>query len=433
MTAMTQPALESRPPASAPESIPPPAIAHQPAPASEPGARLVALAESLAADFATRAAEHDREATYAFENIDALRRHGYFAAPVPAELGGMGVGSVHDLIVASSRLARGDAATTIGLNMHLSVVLNILRRWRVATAQGDEARAAGYARSLEGIARGEVILAAAISEPGQDLTRPGTTATRTATGWRIDGRKIFCTMVPAATALVVAVTFADLDGSELYGYVQIPRGAPGVIVHDDWDALGMRASGSNSVTLDGVELPETALRGGFPAGRLTVEFMDRNLASGALHAAASVGIAEAAHLATVEGLARRGGAADRAHARMVAAANAIDLLAMRASFQQAGRVVDDYHADHPTTDGTLAEMAAAFAEVQAAKAFVNEASVRIVDRCLALSGGAGYMSAHPLSRAYRDVRAGAFMHPLGANRAYDFVGQVALGARPTLD
>jgi L-evernosamine nitrososynthase len=56
----------------------------------------------------------------------------------------------------------------------------------------------------------------------------------------------------------------------------------------------------------------------------------------------------------------------------------------------------------------------------------------VVDHALALSGGAGYLNGHPLARAYRDVRAGAFMHPLGANRAYEFVGQVALGLEPAL-
>ena len=56
----------------------------------------------------------------------------------------------------------------------------------------------------------------------------------------------------------------------------------------------------------------------------------------------------------------------------------------------------------------------------------------MVDRALALSGGAGYMAAHPLARAYRDVRAGAFMHPLGANRAYELIGEVALGIEPAL-
>ena len=46
--------------------------------------------------------------------------------------------------------------------------------------------------------------------------------------------------------------------------------------------------------------------------------------------------------------------------------------------------------------------------------------MRIVDRTLALSGGAGYMNGSPLARAYRDVRATSFMHPLGANRAFSF-------------
>ena len=57
---------------------------------------------------------------------------------------------------------------------------------------------------------------------------------------------------------------------------------------------------------------------------------------------------------------------------------------------------------------------------------------RIVDRALTLSGGAGYRNGHPLARAYRDVRAGAFMHPLGTNRAYDLVADVALGQEAAL-
>jgi alkylation response protein AidB-like acyl-CoA dehydrogenase len=68
-----------------------------------------------------------------------------------------------------------------------------------------------------------------------------------------------------------------------------------------------------------------------------------------------------------------------------------------------------------------------YGEVQAAKTHINEAGSRVVDRALALSGGAGYMAAHPLAKAWRDARAGAFMHPLGANRAYDFLARTALG------
>ena len=64
--------------------------------------------------------------------------------------------------------------------------------------------------------------------------------------------------------------------------------------------------------------------------------------------------------------------------------------------------------------------------------YVNEAAGRVVDRALALSGGAGYLNGSTLARAYRDVRAGSFMHPLGANRAYDYLACVAIGQPATL-
>jgi alkylation response protein AidB-like acyl-CoA dehydrogenase len=73
-------------------------------------------------------------------------------------------------------------------------------------------------------------------------------------------------MSPAATALYAAVTYADGEGVERYAYAMVPTGAPGVVVHDDWYALGMRASGSNSISREGVELPESGVRGGFRAG-----------------------------------------------------------------------------------------------------------------------------------------------------------------------
>ena len=386
------------------------------------GRELVATAERLAEDFAGRAGAHDRDGSYPFESIDALRHAGYFAAPVPGELGGLGVSSVHDVIVASGRLARGDASVAIGVNMHLVVLLSLARRWRMARAAGNARRERAFAGSLRRIASDGIVMAAAMSERGQDLTRPVTEAVRTDGGWRIDGHKIFCTMAPAATILLTSVRFADDDGVERYAYVEIPADAPGVRINDDWDALGMRASGSHSVTFDGVELPAAALRGGFPTGR-PVPYLERNLPSGLFHASASLGIAEAAFA--------RAARPDRingdARAPMLVAESAIDLTASRATISRAAALIDEHHAANPTADGTDEEITALFAEGQAAKTFVNEAATRVVDRALALSGGAGYLNGSPLARAYRDVRAGAFMHPLGANRAYDFLADVALG------
>ena len=332
------------------------------------------------------------------------------------------MGSIHDAVVASGRLARGDASLAIGVNMHLVVVLNLARRWQMARAEGNARREQAFAGSLRTIGSGDVVMAAAMSEQGQDLTRPATTAVPTDAGWRIDGHKIFCTMAPAATVLLTSVGFRGEDGDERYGYVEIPATAPGVTVNDDWDALGMRASGSHSVTFDGVELPARALRGGFPAGELA-PYLERNLPSGLFHASASLGIAEAAFSRTA--LSDRIG--DDARARMLVAESAIDLAAARAAIARAAMLIDDHHAANPVGPGPDDEIVALFAEGQAAKTFVNDAATRVVDRALALSGGAGYLNGSPLARAYRDVRAGAFMHPLGANRAYGFLGDVALG------
>src|SRR5213082_2025748 len=396
---------------------------------TEAGTGLVAIAEELSQEFASRAAEHDRDGTYPFEAIDALKAARYFAAPIPIDLGGLGVSSAHDLVVASSRLARGDASVAIGVNMHLVAVHNMERRRQVAVAAGVERRARGFASSLQQIAHDGVVLAAAISERGQDLTRPGTLATRTESGWRIDGRKMFCTMSPAATDLYVAVTYADDEGTERYAYAMVPTDAPGVVVHDDWDALGMRASGSNSISLEGVELTESGVRGGFRAGD-PLPYMERNLVAGLFHAAASLGVAESA-----DAIARRGIAGrinGDARPLMHVADNAVDLAAARGVLSRAAALVDNHRAANPTSDGTAEELIALFAEAQAAKAFVNDAATRIVDRALALSGGAGYVNGSPLARAYRDVKAGIFMHPLGANRAYDYLGHVALGEKPSL-
>jgi alkylation response protein AidB-like acyl-CoA dehydrogenase len=396
---------------------------------TDAGRRLVSIAEELSEQLASCAAEHDRDGTFPFEAIDALKAVGYFAAPVPVELGGLGVSSAHDLVVASSRLARADASVAIGVNMHLVAVLNMERRRQVALAAGAKRRARGFASSLEQIAREGVVLAAAISEPGQDLTRPGTLATRTESGWRIDGRKMFCTMSPAATDLYVAVTYADDDGVERYAYAMVPTDTPGVVVNDDWDALGMRASGSNSVSLVGVELPESGVRGGFRAGD-PLPYIERNLVSGLFHAAASLGIAESADATARRGIAGR--INGDARPRMQVADNAVDLAASRGVLSRAAALIDQHRAANPASDGSPGELEALFAEAQAAKAFVNEAAARIVDRALALSGGAGYVNGSPLARAYRDVKAGSFMHPLGANRAYDYLGRAALGEEAPL-
>jgi alkylation response protein AidB-like acyl-CoA dehydrogenase len=399
---------------------------------TEAGAGMVAAAELFAMEFADGALAHDRDSSFATEHLDTLRAEGFLVAPIPTDFGGGGVESVHDVLVAMSRLAEGDVATSIGVNMHFSVLLNIVRNWNIAVARGDDGRAAVLGSTLELITTAGVALSTAVSEPApQDLTRPNTTAVRTADGWCINGRKVFATMAPAATLINVAVTYRADDGTDRYGFALVPADAPGVDIPHDWDAIGMRASESGSVSFHDVRLGPDGVRDAFPAGEYSVRFLDRFLAAGAFHAAASLGIAESAQARIVKTLTQRTDAVlDDPHAVMRLAENVIDLSSMRAVFDRSARLIDDYRLAFPRGGASFADAQAVYGEVQAAKTHINEAGSRIVDRALALSGGAGYMANHPLAKAWRDARAGAFMHPLGANRAYDYLARTALGVAP---
>jgi len=72
--------------------------------------RFIELAAMHAEDFKTRVAQHDRENTFPFENVEAMKASGYTAMTVPEELGGGGA-NVLEVALAQERLARGDGPT----------------------------------------------------------------------------------------------------------------------------------------------------------------------------------------------------------------------------------------------------------------------------------------------------------------------------------
>jgi L-evernosamine nitrososynthase len=397
------------------------------------GKRLVSMAEELAERFAADAAVHDREGTFPYENLEVLKERGYLYAPIPRAFGGLGVSSVRDLYIASSRLARGDPSITIGVNMHLMSMVRITRNWRMARESGDLGKAASIAETMKQITRDREVIAAAISERSQDLTRQSTVAHCSDSACVIEGTKIIASMAPAATRFAVSMTLADEQDGDRYAFAMLPRDTPGLTVHDDWDALGMRASASSSITFDKAPLADTAIGETFPAGRISAGLLDRWLTSGLAHASASVGIAEQAHrLAVKTATAKCTDATCQVRPTIthLAAENALDLASLRAVFDRALRLIDDHYATHPRDAGSLEELHQVFSEGQSAKTVVTQAALRVVDRAMAIAGGGAYMSGHPLSRLWRDVRAGGFMNPLGTTLAYEYLGATSLGLQP---
>lgn len=406
-------------------------------PISDEGRRLVELAERHAVDFWGRAAEHDRAGTYVSDNIDELKASGFMAACVPAELGGGGVERAHDLVVAMSRLARGCPSTAIAAVMHVNGAAILRLRWRDARGRDP-----GAAANLEGVLRamaGGAVLIAAGTEAGTGFWAPALTFADTADGegFELNGRKIFVTLSPSADLLFVTGRYDPPDGSRpVWGFVPVPVGAPGVRFEDDWDALGMRGSGSQSVTFEQVVVPKVPLTPARNWGEIGTQ---GDTSAGVLPLASCfLGIAERAHqLALALAATRRKGPSGKLLAEWPAiqrlvAENQCDLVAARGAFAHAAATYDEVFGE-PLADIPGPRTWQVSGYVQSAKAFAERACIRIVDRAMATTGGAGYLRSSPLERLYRDVRAGPFMHPFGEVEAYEIIGKTVFGFDPTPD
>ena len=288
-------------------------------PTTEAGRRLIEVVSKHFEPLLTRASDHDAEGSFPVQSFEDLKKSGMLGAFVPADLGGFGLESVRDWAIVIERLARADSSIAIGLNMHLGVSRTVAMGLRGSRAKGD---APGIARGegmLRAIANGDLVICATATEPGTDFLRPNTTATPTEDGWSISGRKIFVTMSPVATLYALNLKVPDPDGGpDRIGFAFIPVGTPGITPQDDWNALGMRASGSQSVVLDDCRVPEGAIQlagnwGEWNPGVL----MGRTLGNVTL-TGAFLGIAERARALALEGARKTtkpkfGGAIQNAH------------------------------------------------------------------------------------------------------------------------
>ena len=320
--------------------------------------------------------------------------------------------------------------------MHLASTWYATRQRAVAQAAGNTAAAATVEESLRRVAAGELIIAMIGSEAGTDLRHPLTEATRVEGGWLVNGSKTFGTLSPIAQLLGTRARVADGVGGYRMASVRIPRDTPGLTIKDNWDALGMRASGSNDVLFDNCFVPDEMLTVRGPWGAFDEPLVPL-VALGLT--AAFLGIAEAARALAIELVTtRRSRLTGRAPAERYAiqqtvALMEIDLAAARALFERSAQRADAFLAEHPPAVAPASEWHALYKECQSAKWFVNRTAIAIVDRALTVSGGAGYLRKSPLSRLYRDVRAGPFMAPLTETEALEYIGKVALGVEPTIE
>ncbi|MEP6295921.1 MAG: acyl-CoA dehydrogenase family protein, partial [Ilumatobacter sp.] len=230
-----------------------------PAPRLAPGEHAVLVRLDAAIDevVAPLAVEHDAAGRYPTRAIHALKQAGLLALAVPTEFGGVGAGHAASL-EAQVRLAAADSAVAQVFKVHDELVREIF------VYCPDELRAPLATRIVDD----HHVLGLAVAESGKRVDTPWTTTVVPhdadgAGGWVIDGTKIYTT--GAAEADEVAVwafdpTAPGIADDPLLGFrlTLVERGARGMVVHRDWDALGQRATDSGTITFDGVIAPLAA-------------------------------------------------------------------------------------------------------------------------------------------------------------------------------
>ena len=206
----------------------------------------------LARQFASRAQQHDREASAPDENYQALRQAGLFGLLVPEALGGIGAGLL-GYTLAMEELAQGCASTALSFNMHCVAAYTL-----TATDTFDPAARKRVARML---VEDRVLMANLISEAGTTnllySTRASSTqARRVDGGYLLNGRKAFASMMSSADMALICVHPEHIANPESVIMVAVPTDTPGLRIERVWDTLGMRATCSDNVVLADCFVPD---------------------------------------------------------------------------------------------------------------------------------------------------------------------------------
>lgn len=354
-------------------------------------------ARQLASDFATRAAEHDRDGSFPFENFEKLGEAGLLSLAVAEGLCGRGAGA-REIAGVLGIIAEGDPATALVLAMHYIQHFVIARNERFPLH---------LARKLAFESNRRVALVNALRvEP--DLGSPArgglpaTTARWTKDGWLISGRKIYSTGAPILKYYVVWAKTDEVVPR--VGSFLVPARQSGISIVETWDHIGQRSSGSHDVVFDNVPIPldhEIDVR--LPEAWKGPDVVHSSIQS-IFVAAVYNGVARASKRWLVDFLQNRKPANLGASlATLPRVQEIVGDIEIRLNVNE--RLIGSIAADHD--NGVIL----AAGDAHAVKLTVTNNAVAVVEAALSLAGNHGLSRRNPLERYYRDVLCGRVHTP----------------------
>ena len=359
--------------------------------------------EAVTAELAARAAEHDRDATFPHDGIAVVHKHGLLTATVAARHGGEGAGLARTVDILSA-LGAGDPAVALVTAMTLFT--------HAAQALEPSWPEHLYEELLAEGRAGPALVNALRVEPelGSPVRGglPATVGRRDGASFVLDGHKIFSTGAVALSWM--AVWGRTDDDPARVGSFLVRGGSPGVRVEPTWDHLGLRASRSDDVHLEGVRVPLDAFVH-TPAGRGAGLMAWNALGLTALY----LGVATAARDWLIGFLHERTPAALgkplAALPRFQAAVGEIEALLVSASALVRAQAAD--HDNGVAVDAGIGKLVG------------TRAAIGAVEQAVALTGNNALTRRNPLERHLRDVLC-ARIHTPQDDTVLAAAGQAAL-------
>ncbi|MEZ4810860.1 MAG: acyl-CoA dehydrogenase family protein [Allomuricauda sp.] len=185
----------------------------------------------------------DAENKFAEKNFALLKERGVYKALIPATLGGGGI-PYSEVCYFLKDLAKYCPSTSLALSMHMHLVAVLVFKHM----NGDVAAT----KTLEAVVEKGLIL---LSTGGGDWVSSNGSATKVDGGYLINCKKSFCSGSPIANIAVMSCAYNN-GAEEQVLHFSVPMSSEGVSIIDDWNAMGMRGTGSNSVNFKDVFVPE---------------------------------------------------------------------------------------------------------------------------------------------------------------------------------
>lgn len=352
---------------------------------------VVALKEMATKFFVSEALPH-RERWIEQKHVDrefwlAAGKVGLLCAAIPEEYGGGGGTFAHDLVIFQAALELTEMGFGGGVSVHSGLVANYINVY------GTEEQ---KHRWLPKMARGEFIGAIAMTEPGggSDLKAIRTTATRSGDHYVVNGSKTFISNGASADIVILVLKTDPTAGVRGVSLLVVEtRDLPGYSVGRVLDKVGMKAQDTAELFFEDMRVPVANLLG--EEGKGYAYAMTQLAHERVLISDMAATMAEAAVAETVRYAKER----HAFGAPLIELQNTRFELAQCATLARVTRVYVDSCVERHLRgelDATSASMA---------KLYATDVQCEVIDRCVQLFGGYGYMLEYPIARRYVDSRA----------------------------